>query len=199
MELELKHFAPHLPYGLKVQLSQKGVFNLDEEFPQPHNEICEITNILKCNNEWQVEISEVAGDDSFGLIDLDEIIPLLLPMSSLYTEMEDGNVPMKVIGEMLEYDLKKYTYDDGDVFYGFDLTDTSIPYKVPMEDREIYLIYFDTQCNWFKMVNQFLDVDSDCEHIPFSLEVADYLDSLHFDWRYGLIDKGLAIDKTKIK
>lgn len=197
--LNIKHIAPHLPYGLKVQLSQKGIFNLDEEFPQPHNEICEITNILKCNNEWQVEISDVAGNDSFGLIDLDEIMPLLFPMSSLYTEMEDGKVPMKVIGEMFEYDLKKYVDNDGDIFYGFELTDTSIPHKVPMEDREIYFIYFDTQSRWFYMVNQFLEVDSDCDHIPFSLEVADYLDSLHCDWRYGLIDKGLALDKTKIK
>ena len=112
--------------------------------------------------------------------------------------MEDGKVPMKVIGEMLEYDLKKFVFEDGELFYGFDLTDTSIPYKVPMEDREIYYIYFDTQSHWFYMVNQFLEVDSFCEHIPFNLEVSDYLDSLHFDWRYGLIDKGLALDKTKI-
>lgn len=182
MELELKHLAPYLPYGLKVE-TPDGIKTLK--------------GIDTINND---AIGLLYWNDTKAALSFStDCKPLLLPMSSLYTEMEDGNVPMKVIGEMLEYDLKKYTYDDGDVFYGFDLTDTSIPYKVPMEDREIYLIYFDTQCNWFKMVNQFLDVDSDCEHIPFSLEVADYLDSLHSDWRYGLIDKGLALDKTKIK
>lgn len=181
MELELKHLAPYLPHQLKVKLGDRVVK----------------MNTGQGSSKYWIGISSVLKWYNSDMIEKPNI--LLLPMSALYTEMEDGNVPMKVIGEMLEYDLKKYTYDDGDVFYGFDLKDTSIPYKVPIEDREIYLIYFDTQCNWFKMVNQFLDVDSDCEHIPFSLEVADYLDSLHFDWRYGLIDKGLALDKTKIK
>lgn len=215
MELELKHLAPHLPYGLKVQY--EGIINGSElsDFDKAFNESLEKESKLLLDRPderigfkigkirriefWDRWANIWVGNKRLKRVLLSEIKPLLLPMSSLYTEMEDGNVPMKVIGEMLEYDLKKYTYDDGDVFYGFDLTDTSIPYKVPMEDREIYLIYFDTQCNWFKMVNQFLDVDSDCEHIPFSLEVADYLDSLHFDWRYGLIDKGLALDKTKIE
>lgn len=191
MELELKHLAPYLPYGLK------GIAYVSKDIALDY------VDIKGCNrSELYCEYTSERYKNMSGTrkwFDLYEVKPILLPISSLYTEMEDGKVPMKVIGEMLEYDLKKYTYDDGDVFYGFDLTDASIQYKVPMEDREIYLIYFDTQCNWFKMVNQFLDVDSDCEYIPFSLEVADYLDSLHFDWRYGLIDKGVAIDKTKIK
>lgn len=178
MELELKHLAPYLPYGLKVNRNGTD-WNYEIE---------------SCNKEG------VITDTSFQHYWEYEVIkPILRPLSSLYTEMEDGKVPMKVIGEMLEYDLKRYVSEDGEIFYGFDLTDTSIPYIVPMEDREIYFIYFDTQSHWFYMVNQFLEVDSNCEHIPFSLEVADYLDSLHFDWRYGLIDKGLALDKTKIE
>lgn len=180
MELESKHLAPYLPYNLKCQVTDKR-----------KKKIATLGGLYNDGN--CVFHDTIESEKGFK-----RIKPLLFPMSSLYTEMEDGTVPMKVIGEMLGYDLKKYTYDDGDVFYGFDLTDTSIPYKVPMEDREIYFIYFDTQSHWFYMVNQFLEVDSDCEHIPFSLEVADYLDSLHFDV-YGLIDKGLALDKTKKK
>lgn len=199
MELELKHIQSYQIGGdksLKVQFA-------DPNYKKHHDKNISVIGRLVGINVWdksQSIFASIEADNGcrYGL-SLDEIKPLLLPMSSLYTEMEDGKVPMKIIGEMLEYDLEKYVDDDGDIFYGFDLTDTSIPHKVPMEDREIYLIYFDTQCNWFKMVNQFLDVDSDCEYIPFSLEVADYLDSLHFDWRYGLIDKGLALDKTKIK
>ena len=182
MKLNISHLCPYLPYGMKWKFDGEDL---------THDVVgLDITNR---------GVKLVSPYNDYGDCEISSGKPILLPISSLYTEMEDGKVPMKVIGEMLEYDLKKYTYDDGDVFYGFDLTDTSIPYKVPMEDREIYLIYFDTQCNWFKMVNQFLDVDSDCEHIQFNLEVSDYLDSICCDWRYGLIDKGLALDKTKIK
>lgn len=182
--------APHLPYGLK------GIAYVSKDIALDN------VDIIGCNrSELYCEYTSERYKNISGArkwFDLYEVKPLLLPMSSLYTEMEDGNVPMKVIGEMLEYDLKKYVSEDGEIFYGFDLTDTSIPYIVPMEDREIYFIYFDTQSHWFYMVNQFLEVDSNCEHIPLNLEVADYLDSLHFDWRYGLIDKGLAIDINTI-
>lgn len=186
MELELKHIQHY-------ELSGDNGLKFKYE---NNTEPIQLDSILfKC--EWNFTFTDNKGNPDVGLFS--QIKPILLHMSSLYTEMEDGKVPMKVIGEMLEYDLKKYVDNDGDIFYGFELTDTSIPHKVPMEDREIYFIYFDSQYHWFYMINQFLEVDSDCEHIPFSLEVADYLDSLHFDWRYGLIDKGLAIDKTIIK
>lgn len=182
MELELKHLAPYLPYGLKWKFDGEDL---------THDVVgLDITNR---------GVKLVSPYNDYGDCEISSGKPILLPTSSLYIEMEDGKVPMKVIGEMLEYDLKKYVDNDGDIFYGFELTDTSIPHKVPMEDREIYFIYFDTQSHWFYMVNQFLEVDSNCEHIPLNFEVADYLYSLHFDWRYGLIDKGLALDKTKIK
>lgn len=160
MELELKHLAPYLPYGLMVQLSQKGIFNLDEEFPQPHNEICEITNILKCNNEWQVEISEVAGDDSFGLIDLDEIIPLLLPMSSLYTKITHNGktfIPQK------ELDWGSWNDEIGYI--------VSSEYG---ENPRVAINVLDFIDDYYKLLEWHFDV-------------------------FGLIDKGLALDKTKIK
>lgn len=179
MELELKHLAPYLPYGLMVQLSQKGIFNLDEEFPQPHNEICEITNILKCNNEWQVEISEVAGDDSFGLIDLDEIIPLLLPMSSLYTEMEDGKVPAIELAKIANPKTTWTLQPD----CNFPLSNIGELFAWTIDENEFYfhLEWKDYSKHYFNQLGCF-----------------QYLFENHFDI-YGLIDKGLAIDKTKIK
>ena len=182
MKLSITYLAPYLPYGLKWKFDGEDL---------AHDIVgLDITNR---------GVKLVSPYNDYGDCEISSGKPILLPTSSLYTEMEDGTVPMKVIGEMLEYDLKKYVDNDGDIFYGFDLTDTSIPYKVPMEDREIYFIYFDTQSHWFYMVNQFLEIDSNCEHIPLNLDVADYLDSICCDWRYGLIDKGLALDKTKIK
>lgn len=189
MKLNITHLAPYLPYGLKVQLSQKGIFNLDEEFPQPHNEICEITNILKCNNEWQVEISEVVGDDSFGLIDLDEIVPILLPMSSLYTEMEDGTVPIVELAKIHDTD-----FDDTEDVKVTPLTGWSTMGHVDYWNND------GIECR-FGLFNSFqAGYINPTRHrfVSNQLSLFTYLFSHHFDV-FSLIDKGLAIDKTKIK
>lgn len=182
MELELRHLAPYLPYGLMVQLSQKGIFNLDEEFPQPHNEICEITNILKCNNEWQVEISDVAGNDSFGLIDLEEIIPLLLPMSDLYKEIE-GVVGIVELAK-IEHPCSTYHILRNKVVEVAGDNQNSLSFKYDLDE------------NYF--VNSNFDCDDEYYPIMYQLDLFAYLFEHHYDI-YGLIDKGLAIDKTKIK
>ena len=191
MELELKHLAPYLPYGLKVQLSQKGIFNLDEEFPQPHNEICEITNILKFNNEWQVEISEVAGDDSFGLIDIDEIMPLLLPMSSLYTEMEDGTVHIVELAKITGW----LTIQDWEVSHKIVYGLFTCGVRWFDEEDEKYYVFSWDEVNGFGMHEK---PSRDIHFVPNQLKLFTYLFEHHFDI-FGLIDKGLALDKTKIK
>lgn len=186
MELNITHLQHYLAYGLRVQHT-----SIDEDV----TDICNVESIsIDCvtfDNGCDYYFEDSEEDNPI-------IKPLLLPLSALYEEI-DGEIAMKVIGEMLGYDLSKYVDNDGDIFYGFDLTDKSIPYKIPMEDREIYFIYFDTNLKWFYMVNQWFEPDDECECIPFNLEVSSYLDSKHYDWRYGLIDKGLAIDKRSVK
>lgn len=186
MELNITHLQ-HYPIGGENALRLM------------HNDANIILVGVQNYNIIDVHIRDAKYSDSICPVQvyLKDCKPLLLPLSALYEEI-DEEIGMKVIGEMLGYDLSKYVDNDGDIFYGFYLTDKSIPHKIPMEDREIYFIYFDTNLKWFYMVNQWLEPDDCCECIPFNLEVSSYLDSNHYDWRYGLIDKGLAIDKRSV-
>lgn len=101
-------------------------------------------------------------------------MPLLLPMSSLYTEMEDGEVPIvEIYKKMFVFPrIKEYKIEDG-------------------------CLKFDKHT--FEWVDEFRAFSLDVDTAYITIEVSDYLDENHFDWRSGLIDKGLALDKTKIK
>lgn len=158
-KLQIKHIAPYLPYGLKCQLNRLGVFNLDEEYPIPHNDICEITNLVKVGNDWEVEISG-SGDCSFGMIGLDEIEIFLRPLSDLYKEI-DGEVPADILFPKEFYSLIDF-------------------YEEHNRENQIQSFIKDGS-NW-------------CE--PYSFW--EYLFSKYFDV-FGLIDKGLAIDKNTIE
>ena len=153
MELELKHLAPYLPYGLKV--NRNGT---DWSY-----------ELESCNKDG------VITDTSFQHYWEYEVIkPILRPLSSLYTEMEDGKVPIvEIYKKMFVFPrIKEYKIEDG-------------------------CLKFDKHT--FEWVDEFRAFSLDGDTAYITIEVSDYLDSLHFDWRYGLIDKGLALDKTKIK
>lgn len=72
--------------GLKVRLNQKGKFNLDEEYPQPHDEVCEITQIINCGDHFEYEISD--GNVSYGFIEEDEFDIIARPLSDLTKEID---------------------------------------------------------------------------------------------------------------
>lgn len=75
----------NLPHGIKVMLNQMGKFNLDEEYPQPHNEICDIVNILT-EEPFEYEISD--GKMSYGFIEENEFDLILRPLSDINKEIE---------------------------------------------------------------------------------------------------------------
>lgn len=183
-KLQINHIAPYLPYGLKCQLNRLGVFNLDEEYPIPHNDICEITNLVKVGNDWEVEISG-SGDCSFGMIGLDEIEIFLRPMSSLYKEI-DGKVGIEELAkiatgidwskrcwELSDLNEVSINQDGGVISFSFNKGNFSLKYRAK------------TKLNYttWNVSNQ--------------LDLFTYLFQHHYDV-WDLIGQNLAIDLNSI-
>ena len=83
MKLELKHLTPYLPYKLGFMLSDIGIFNIDSEYQKPSEayEKLKLTNIL-ISDRIEVELEHENGW-SIGFIELEEIKPILRPLSDL--------------------------------------------------------------------------------------------------------------------
>ena len=76
MKLEITHLAPYLPYGLKWKFDGEDL---------THDIVgLDITNR---------GVKLVSPYNDYGDCEISSGKPLLLPISSLYTEMEDGKVP----------------------------------------------------------------------------------------------------------
>lgn len=170
MKLELKHLAPYLPYKVEVEFKR----NI---YPKKiSHEILTINTLGLCESS-PLKFS---------------IKPLLLPMSSLYTEMEDGKVPIVELAKMATGDLK-YCNDLHWVVGGK-------KEKYAMARKEEYEFAFDYDGVGAFWITQRDVYDGSCPEIEIrsQLDLFTYLFENNFDV-YGLIDKELAIDKTKIK
>ena len=83
--LELKHIAGYDLKTLEVVLSPTGVLNLDEEYPSGNSGLkFNITNILVGDDE--IEIHNHKANWGVGFIKLEEILPILHPLSDLSSE-----------------------------------------------------------------------------------------------------------------
>lgn len=178
MKLELKHLVPYLPYKVEVEFKR----NI---YPKKiSHEILTINTLGLCESS-PLKFS---------------IKPLLLPMSSLYTEMEDGKVPIVELYSLYVYG--KVGMVDARIvkYYPSIVEDRDNPYTLyhalEIDHRESFILlpngsmYLSLNKTWTTPMCPINFYPNKCH---------DYLDSHHLDWRYGLIDKGLAIDKTKIK
>ena len=99
-----------LRHGLKVKLNQIGKFNLDEEYPEPHEEICEVVNVLR-SNPWDYEISD--GNISYGYIGIEEFNLILHPLSDLSKEIihkDEKFIPINKIGEIFKMNTVEYNF-----------------------------------------------------------------------------------------
>lgn len=93
-----KYLGISLDSGLKVILNRMGKFNLDEEYPEPHNEICEIVEVLKSNSSFDYEISD--GNVSYGFIELEEFDLICRPLTDITKPIEHNGetfVPLERI------------------------------------------------------------------------------------------------------
>lgn len=157
MKLNISHLYPYLPYGMKWKFDGEDL---------THDVVgLDITNR---------GVKLVSPYNDYGDCEISSGKPILLPISSLYTEMEDGKVPIVEIYKKMFVlpRIKEYKIEDG-------------------------CLKFDKHT--FEWVDEFRAFSLDGDTAYITIEVSYYLDENHFDWRYGLIDKGLALDKTKIK
>lgn len=158
MKLSITHLAPYLPYGLKVQTSWSidgfggictskaiGLYR-DELLLEPYT-------ILHKHIPYRISIDRTSLSDP-------DTKPLLLPMSSLYTEITHNGktfIPQK------ELDWGSWNDEIGYI--------VSAEYG---ENPRVAINVLDFIDDYYKLLEWHFDV-------------------------FGLIDKGLAIDKTKIK
>lgn len=189
MKLNITHLAPYLPYGLKVQASWSidgfgglctskaiGLYR-DELLLEPYT-------ILHKHIPYRISIDRTSLSDP-------DTKPLLLHMSSLYTEMEDGTVPIVELAKIAT------GVQDWEV----------IEYQPTFGSRKIklksYLVAYNKEYNFRFFIRDkdfyLYDVDGlrECTHQN-QLDLFEYLFSHHFDV-WNLIGQNLAIDKTKIK
>ncbi|SBV91801.1 hypothetical protein [uncultured Dysgonomonas sp.] len=152
MELELKHLAPYFPYGLK------GIAYVSKDIALDN------VDIIGCNrSELYCKYTSERYKNMSGArkwFDLYEIKPLLLPMSSLYTEITHNGktfIPWK------ELDWGSWNDEIGYI--------VSAEYG---ENPRVAINVLDFIDDYYKLLEWHFDV-------------------------FGLIDKGLALDKTKIK
>lgn len=192
MKLELKHLAPYLPYRLKWKFD-------GEDFTH------DIVGLDIMNRGVKL----VSPYNDYGDCEISSGKPLLLPMSSLYTEMEDGVVPIVELFKMYEtreFDKnKKYSivFDAPIIDYKWEVYNT-------IKSEEGILRFIRKTSNMGDLIHSFrydpelrrfgIYDDSNRRHlgVAYQLDLFTYLFSHHFDV-WNLIPQNLAIDKTKIK
>lgn len=170
MEIELKHLTPYLPHELQVYHSGGVIVPMTIE-PQ---------------KDWK--------NNGFGINEVLEysyLWPLLIPTSALYEEI-DGEIGIvelaKIATEVQDWEMTEYQPTFGSC-------------KIKLKP---YMVAYNEEynCRFFLKEKDFYLYDiygaRECTHQN-QLALFDYLDSRHYDHRYNLIGKGLAMDKRSVK
>lgn len=193
-QLELKHIAPYLPYGLKVKHE-----SIDEDV----TEICNLESLsLDCIT------FDNGCDYYFEDSDYDNPIikPLLRPLSDLYKDI-DGEVGIVELAKMLGdfKELLSVSVEDNAVDY----MGNPAPYYeckyVSDIDDDIHstLVFCPDTVSFERLIIYNVHLTrpvsaSDLQNTPIRCynQFYEYLFQHHYDV-YSLIDKGLAIDLNK--
>lgn len=166
MELELKHLAGYLPYGLGIYSETYGIKSI-------------------------MTIRGNGGDnpsDSIESVLSGKFKPLLRPLSSLMKEIEVDGEPFVPMLELIKIAIDQYDRGEGIIdsseiigaLYGINRISVLLSYDVKCS-----LIYDSIQMKF--IFNSPQNLMFACGYILF-----EKLYEWHFDI-YGLIDKGLAI------
>ncbi len=194
MKLELKHIAPYLPYGLEYH----------------QIEINEIDELEYINSNGLVgRNSTYCGEEDHTIIcsRIDEIKPILRPLSDLTKEIEIGDIKINPLIEIAKnYDI---VVNEEDAF----LEDNKIVWHEILEDPNDRDQPIDNECRfYFDITKSLISDDLLFQKIwedevllilnnniqPFDYQEMSQLFKWHFDV-FGLIHKGLAIDINTLK
>lgn len=179
MELELKHLAPYLPHQLKVKWGDRIVK----------------MNTGQGSSKYWIGISSVLKWYNSDMIEKPNI--LLLPMSSLYTEMEDGKVPIVELAKMAGCNINMSKLPINEIETINIAKNNEVEFKY---SSGYYRYFIFRNGSFYYKTGHDRRYGQDYEPLKQSsqIELFTYLFEHHFDV-FGLIDKGLALDKTKIK
>lgn len=126
---KIEFLAASLPYGLKHQLTEKGIFNLDMEYPNSRNNCMKI--IGTCGEDY--DLSD--GDWGVGYIDIDEFKPIIrhtdtLTQDCVQADYNNGEpfIPIVELGKLIRngywyLDNNGATVADKDLFLFLSYTD----------------------------------------------------------------------------
>lgn len=152
-KLTLEQIAPCLPYGLKGHFT-----NL------PKGNLFTVSGYEIEDNEGVEDVFIIGSCGPYGgqrgLIET--FVPYFLPLSSLTKPMEDGSVPIVVIGKMFGYHLHKFDCD-GDVSYGWNERgyDDSQGYEFAWsENLKQFGVYLDIKDDEYGPVYNYLSIES---------------------------------------
>lgn len=173
MKLELKHIVGYLPYGLKINLTRKFF---------ERNNVDLIRSTFAYNNITK-EYYIMRNSVTYGL---EHIIPLLLPLSSLTKEIEHN-------GEKFVPIIKLYAISNGlnwakEVSLGNTNTEWWCYHKNNI--NTVFGYNIDNGFYHRGLLEELVIVRN-------QLELWQKLYEWHFDI-FGLIELGLALDKSKI-
>lgn len=179
MELELKHLAPYLPYKLKCQVTDKR-----------KKKIATLGGLYNDGN--CVFHDTIESEKGFK-----RIKPLLLPMSSLYTEMEDGKVPIVELAKMAGCNINMIKLPINEIETINIAKNNEVEFKYSSGYHRYFIF---RNGSFYYKTGHDRRYGQDYETLKQSsqIELFTYLFEHHFDV-FSLIDKGLALDKTKIK
>lgn len=181
VQLELRHLAPYLPYGMKYQW---------EYFGEKHVNIVHTIGILDFQSGKPIGVNNSMA--------LDKIKPILRPMSDLTKEIEHGGERFVPMVEL--YKIARGRYKDSKVKYYSTISNNQI--IVEQEGFYNYLFsFFKSEaderlgnCHNFKLYAKSLTNE---DKGIVEIKCADLLFQKLYEWHFdlnGLIPAGLAID-----
>lgn len=184
MELELKHLAPYLPYGLQVK------HKIDTTFTLLSIRSDKDTCLIKVNRD-------MPNGAYWNDTPISDIKPLLVPTSSLYTEMEDGKVPIVELAKMAGCNINMIKLPINEIETINIAKNNEVEFKYSSGYHRYFIF---RNGSFYYKTGHDRRYGQDYETLKQSsqIELFTYLFEHHFDV-FSLIDKGLALDKTKIK
>lgn len=167
-KLTLKEIAGYLPYSLKIRCGK----------------ISHPTMTANLTDDENIDIMYVLDEPAYK--------PILYPLEMLTKTIVHNGVeiiPIVEIGKLLGFHhLEPEELEDGEIEYGWN--------ERGMEDSQPYSFGYFEKGN-FGVWPDYIDRDEHPMYFQTNIEAIQLLHELHFDL-YGLIERGLAIDKSTL-
>ena len=174
MELEIKHLAPYLPYGVKVQ----GKRHLEKYGVVPILNV----NGFSYNKGWQYEFLHEDDDLTFAKLGEKGYLPILRPLSDLTKEITHNGESFMPMLKLFELAFNMSYEGEQDKFDFRELPENG--YSAFELNRKTALIYRD---------RDFYKETKGNKNISNQYKMFSKLFEWHFDF-FNLIPQNLAID-----